>query len=74
MMTTPGKALSDLQPKKFLRISKVNPAGSLEARKRSTGAVMLYWRVTLNGKTVRHPIGLYDSSAPPKSIIRTSKG
>lgn len=35
---------------------------------------MLYWRVTLNGKTVRHPIGLYDSSAPPKSIIRTSKG
>ncbi|KKI77031.1 hypothetical protein VU09_03355 [Burkholderia pseudomallei] len=33
-----------------------------------------YWRVTLDGRTDRYPIGLYDSSAPPKSISPTAKG
>lgn len=73
-MTITGKTLNEIQPGKFLRIDKINPAGSLEARKRTSGGVIFYWRVTLKGKTERHHIGTYDSSAPPKALTATSKG
>ncbi|MDO9438548.1 integrase [Hydrogenophaga sp.] len=59
---------------KFARITKVIPHGSLEARKLSTGGVTFYWRVTAAGKTVREPIGTYDSLASPKSLQRTARG
>lgn len=71
---TPGQLINDLEPGKFLKLGKITPAGSLEARKLSTGAVNLYWRVTVAGKTLREPLGLYDSSAPPKSLKPTAKG
>ena len=57
-----------------MRIAKVEPSGSLEARKLASGATMLYWRFTISGKTERVAVGVYDSSAPPKSLSPTAKG
>lgn len=71
---TNGQVLNDLEPGKFVRISKVIPCGSLEARKLSSGAVTFYWRGALAGKTVREVIGLYDPVAPPKSLTPTARG
>lgn len=71
---TTGQKINELASGKFLKLDKVAPAGSLEVRKLSSGAVVLYWRVTLNGKTAREAIGLYDPSAPPKSLQPTGKG
>ena len=70
---TPGEIIKKLISGKFGNLGKITPAGSLEARKLSAG-VMLYWRVTIGGKTERFTIGLYDSSAPPKSLKPTAKG
>ena len=71
---TTGQKINELASGKFLKLDKVAPAGSLEGRKLSSGAVVLYWRVTINGKTAREAIGLYDPSAPPKSLQPTGKG
>lgn len=68
------QSMKDLDPGKFRKISTVDPAGSLEARQLSTGAVQFYWRSKLNGKQVRVPIGLFDDRAPPKSLKPTTKG
>ncbi|MDD2879254.1 MAG: integrase [Rhodoferax sp.] len=70
---TPGQVINDLTPGAFAKLGKVSPAGSLEARRLAAG-VALYWRVTINGKTERTPIGAYDSSAPPLSLKPTNKG
>lgn len=71
---TPGQKINALAPGQFLQLGKVKPAGSLEARRLSSGAVTFYWRVTIKGKTSRETIGIYASSAPPKSLQPTSKG
>ena len=73
---TSGQSINELSPGQFLKIGKVIPAGSLEVRKLASGAVTFYWRVTINGKTAREVIGVYDPSAPPKSLqhTRTVKG
>jgi integrase len=71
---TGGQLINELQPGAFARLAKVIPAGSLEARKLASGGVMLYWRVTADGKTTREPIGAYDSSASPKSLQPTARG
>lgn len=71
---TVGQGIKDLQPGQFLRLAKVIPSGSLEARKLASGGVMLYWRMTLAGKTHREPIGAYDPSASPKSLQPTTWG
>ena len=55
-------------------MGKVIPSGSLEVRKLASGAVTFYWRVTINGKTAREVVGIYDPSAPPKSLKPTAKG
>lgn len=70
---TPGKVINELPVGKFAKLGKISPSGSIEARKLSNG-VMLYWRVTIGGKTVREAIGLYDPSAPPKSLQQTQRG
>lgn len=72
--TTPGKVINTLKVGEFAKLGKSSVAGSLEARRLASGAVMLYWRYTHQGKTKREPIGAYDSSAPPKSISPTTKG
>ena len=71
---TPGQLINEMAPGKFLKLAKIIPAGSLEARKLSTGAVNLYWRVTVAGKNLRELVGIYDSGAPPKSLKPTAKG
>ncbi len=71
---TTGLILNELEVGKFVRLCKVMPCGSLEARKLSSGAVMLYWRASLGGKTLREVIGVYDSGAPPKSLLPSAKG
>ncbi len=73
-MTTPGQLINSLTAGQFVKLGKASVAGSVEARRLSSGAVMLYWRYTHHGKTLREPLGAYDSSAPPKSITPTSKG
>ena len=54
--------------------SRLDHGGSLQARKLATGAVQLYWRYAYRGTTSRHPIGIYDPSAPPKKREPTGKG
>ena len=70
---TPGEIIKELVSGKFGNLGKITPSGSLEARKLTAGT-MLYWRVTIGGKTERFPIGFYDSSAAPKSLKPTAKG
>jgi integrase len=70
---TPGQIINALAPGKFANLGKVFPAGTLEARKLA-GGTAFYWRVTINGKTERTAIGLYDSTAAPKSLQPTQKG
>lgn len=71
---TVGQIVNSLQPGQFVRLVKVTPSGSLEARKLASGGTMLYWRMTSEGKTLREPIGTYDSSASPKSLQPSSRG
>jgi integrase len=63
-----GRIIGTLKAGEFVKLAKVLPSGSLEARKLASGGVMLYWRVTAAGKTHREPIGAYDSSASPKTL------
>ncbi len=70
---TNGQKINELAHGKFLQLGKVVPAGSLEVRKLTSGFVF-YWRVTINGKTLREVIGIYDSAAPPKSLQPTARG
>ena len=54
--------------------SRLDRGGALQARKLANGAVQLYWRYSLAGKTSREPIGVYDPSAPPKKLQPTPRG
>lgn len=71
---TLGLTIKQLRPGAYAKVCKVAPAGSLEVRKLSSGAIQFYWRVTLNGKARREVVGAYDSSAPPKSLSPSTKG
>jgi integrase len=71
---TSGQLIRNLLPGKFAKLAKVIPAGTLEARRLASGGVMLYWRVTIGGASTRHVIGVYDSTASPKSLQPTEKG
>lgn len=71
---TGGQVINALQSGEFARLAKVIPSGSLEARKLASGGIMLYWRVTVDGRTTREPIGTYDPSASPKSLQPTKQG
>jgi integrase len=67
-------SFNDLAPGAFTTLCKVKPMGALQARKQTTGAVSFYWRYSIGAKSERVPIGLYDSSAPPKSLEPTDRG
>ena len=69
--TTRTGTIKDLKAGSFLTIGKIKPSGSLQARKLSSAAVVLYWRYTFGGKTERVLLGTYDSSLPPKSLEPT---
>ena len=71
---TPGQIINALPVGKFANLGRVIPSGALEARKLASGTTMLYWRVTLDGKTSRVVIGAYDSGAPVKKFEPTARG
>ncbi|QTB49361.1 integrase [Burkholderia pseudomallei] len=68
------EAVALIKPLQLMTLESVPPCGSLALWKSGRGVLSFYWRVTLDGRTDRYAIGLYDSSAPPKSISRTAKG
>ena len=72
--TTVGQVIAGMKPGVFTTLQKVMPMGSLQARKQAAGAVAFFWRYSIGTKSERVPIGLYDSSAPPKSLTPTAKG
>ena len=68
-------AIKSLGEGVFLTLhSRLDRSGALQARKLVSGAVQLYWRYSHAGKTHREPIGVYDSSAPPKKLLPTARG
>lgn len=68
-------AIKSLDGSAFVTLhSRLDRGGALQARKLSNGAVQLYWRYSLGGKTSREPIGVYDPSAPPKKLQPTPRG
>jgi hypothetical protein len=69
-----GSEIKSLPVGAFRTVCQIGQGGCLQARKLSSGAVQLYWRFTLRGKTSRVPIGTYDSSAPPRMRSPTAKG
>jgi len=71
---TIGQTILELPAGRFLNVGKVMPCGAMEARKLSSGATMLYWRITINGKSERVPLGNYNSTAAPKSLKPTQAG
>ena len=52
----------------FITVAKVVPQGALQARRLTSGTVMLYWRFTHEGTTERVQIGPYDAALPPKTL------
>lgn len=71
---TPGEIIKALGPGDFATIDKIPQGGALQARRLTNGAVTLYWRYTVNGKTDRAAIGAYDSTAAPKSLKPSERG
>jgi hypothetical protein len=68
-------AIKSLDGNGFVTLhSRLERGGALQARKLANGAVQLYWRYSLDGKTSREPIGVYDSLAPPKKLQPTQRG
>ncbi len=68
-------AIKSLDSGAFVTLySRLDRGGALQARKLSNGAVQLYWRYSLDGRTSREPIGVYDASAPPKKLQPTPRG
>ena len=74
--TSPTQAaINALRGNGFLTLyGRLEQGGALQARKLSSGVVQLYWRYSLAGRTSREPIGVYDSSAPPKKLQPTARG
>lgn len=69
-----GAAINTLTPGVFTTLAKIKPMGALQARKQASGAVAFYWRYSIGTTSERVSIGLYDSSAPPKSLTPTASG
>jgi integrase len=74
MATRTTGPFAELPVGKFVTVAKVKPMGALQARKQSSGAIALYWRYSIGTSSERVTVGLYDSSAPPKSLTRTAEG
>ena len=70
----PGQIINGLQPGPFKTLLKIKPSGALQARKQANGATALYWRYSIGTTSERVLIGVYDSSAAPKSLEPTGKG
>lgn len=73
-MATVKQPLGELEVGVFTTLEKVKPMGALQARRQASGAVAFYWRYSMGAKSERVSIGVYDPSAPPKSLEATPKG
>ena len=71
---TTGQIITEMPPGVFTTLAKVKPMGAIQARKGATGAVTFYWRYSMGNSSERVSIGIYDSSAPPKSLTPTDRG
>ncbi len=70
-----ASALKALSGDTFVTLrARLEQGGSLQGRRLASGAVQLYWRYAHDGRRYREPIGLYDSSAPPKKLQPTARG
>lgn len=66
--------LVNLSNANYQRLCSIKPRGALEARLGKDKQITFGWRGSLDKKTVRIPIGFYDSKAPPKSLSPTQRG
>lgn len=66
--------LVNLSNANYQRLCAIRPNGALEARLGKDKQITFLWRGSLEKKTVRIPIGFYDSKAPPKSLTSTFRG
>lgn len=73
-MKTVGQTINEMPLGKFVTLQKIKPMGALQARKQASGAVAFFWRYSIGQTSERVLIGLYDSSAPPKSLTPTKAG
>ena len=71
---THGQTINALTVGTTTTLEKIEPCGSLQARKKTNGTVQFFWRYSQGTQSQRIAIGTYDSSAPPKSITRTERG
>ncbi len=61
-------------PSRYIKVAKVSPYGTLQARRQAGGAVLFYWRINDGKRDLRPLIGCWDSSAPPRSLKATQRG
>lgn len=71
---TASESLKNLVVGQYVKLEKIAPAGSLEARLEKDGAVKFHWRGAIGKRSVRVPIGPYDRLASPKSVKPTPRG
>ena len=71
---TAGQLINEMPVGVFTTLSKIKPMGALQARKQTSGTVAFYWRYSIGDKSERVALGLYDPSAPPKSLTPTTAG
>ena len=69
-----GQIINEMPSGVFTTLTKVRPMGAIQARKLANGAVTFYWRYSMGSSSERVSIGIYDSSAPPKSLTPTDRG
>lgn len=69
-----GQIINEMPSGVFTTLTKVRPMGAIQARKLASGAVTFYWRYSMGSSSERVSIGIYDSSAPPKSLTPTDRG
>jgi hypothetical protein len=71
---THGQTINALNIGFTVTLAKIEPCGSLHARKQTNGTVQFFWRYSYGTQSQRVAIGTYDSTASPKSINRTERG
>ena len=71
---THGQTINALTVGATTTLDKIEPCGSLQARKQTNGTVQFFWRYSQGSQSQRIAIGTYDSTAPPKSLTRTERG
>ncbi|MES2184087.1 MAG: integrase [Pseudomonadota bacterium] len=70
---TAGQLINQLPANVYKTVQKISPCGSLQVLKQLAG-VQFFWRYSIGTTSERVSLGLYDSSAPPKSTAPTAKG